>query len=361
MRVFILLPDITLKGGLERFVVNLSELLSGYGCDITILSFFKSNSSVMYKLPDRVTVKYLTNFSFNFRTYKFLILLGFFRLFRARKDFCKELIWISTSPIIGIFFSIFFNKYNKKLIASEHSTYSSHGPIVRFLRSWRYKKIKCVVTQTKDGVESFRKVGVSATKIPNSVTIFEDPQQWINHLGVVEDKFLCLSVARFEEVKQLDHLVEIAKIVCSKQPAVKFLLVGGGQCETYITELISRYDLCSSFSIIQPTNNVSEYYKQASLYLVTSKSEAFPMTVLEALSYGVPVVSYGDLVGPREIITDQKNGWLTPQNEPEEMARAIIDAFSNRVLLSKLSDSAIITARAYHPAEIGALWMDLLK
>jgi glycosyltransferase involved in cell wall biosynthesis len=255
---------------------------------------------------------------------------------------------------------IFQKSILSSIIASEHSSYLAHGLIARTLRKWSYKKVKAVVTQTDIGKKCFYHDGIFAKKIPNFVTIFENSSQW--ELSDLPDKpFICLSVARFVEVKQLDHFIEIARIVKKKKAEVFFYLVGSGPLEHSLRHLIKKYKLETVFFIFPATAHINYFYSIASAYIVTSSSEAFPMTIIEALSFSLPVLSYDQLDGPKEIITNNHNGFLCKQNSPSCVAHKIIDLVQSSETLKLLKSNALDSSRKYHHQVLINDWVEILK
>lgn len=355
-----LVLDITLKGGIERFVVNLANQLAIRGYCVKIFSFHKSNSNVMYELNPMVRIKYITNYKFRAFFYKFTTLYSSIKLLRLIKNDLPNSIYISVSPIIVILLCIFKKRLLPSIIASEHSSYFAHELIVRTFRKWSYKKVKEVVTQTNIGKTCFYNDGICAKKIPNFVTVFENSSQWESS-DLSDKPFVCLSVARFVEVKQLDHFIEIARIVNEKKIEVIFYLVGSGPLEQSLRDLIKKYKLEHVFYIFSATANIDYFYSCASAYVVTSSSEAFPMTIIEALSFSLPVLSYDQLDGPKEIIINKYNGFLCKQNSPSCVAHKIIELVHSSETMRLLKSNALESARKYHHQALVNDWVEVLK
>ena len=126
-RLIFVVLDITLKGGIERFVSNISQMFSDDNVKITIISFHKSNPEPLYSIPSNVQIIYLTSFQFRTVLYKFTTFLACLRLIKFLRSQGGEYKLISTSPIILIY--LYLMRQRKILalsIASEHSTYNSH-------------------------------------------------------------------------------------------------------------------------------------------------------------------------------------------------------------------------------------------
>lgn len=360
-QVIFFVLDITLKGGVERFVSNLSQLLNDCGYDVVIYSFHKTYDNPLYFFSKNVKIIYLSKLSFRPFIYKVVTLWCCAKLGILLKNNGNPFVAISTHPITTIFLYFLHREILGRTVASEHSTYLAHNKVIRSMRLLAYKHVRNVVTQTIDGVERFARAGIAATRIANPTTVFNDERQWANEVNFGDtDKFICLSIARFEQVKQLNHYIEAARIVHEAVPQIRFLLVGSGPLESNLKALVIKYSLSEVFSILPPTPLVNQYYTSADAYIVTSSSEAFPMTILEALSFAVPVISYDHLVGPAEIITDHSNGYLCEQDSPAAIAKRIIELYYDRGLLMTLRRNAVDSSAKFSPESISREWAKLL-
>jgi glycosyltransferase involved in cell wall biosynthesis len=358
MKIIIVVLDITLKGGIERFSVNLSNLLLDSTNHISIYSLHKTNARPLYDINENIRVVYLTDLKFNKYLYKFTTLIGCANLILKHFYDFSSYKFISTYQIITIYLFLLCKKLIPYVIASEHSSFDSAARFNNILRSYVYKRVCAVVTQTQDGVDKFRLQSINAIKIPNSVTIFNDPNQWFVNSNINVD-FTVITVARLDPVKQLDHFIHIAKLVSRLTSNIKFKIIGSGSELKYLTNLVLNYDISNIVEFIPANNNINHYYSIASLYLCTSKSEAFPMTILEALSYGVPVIAYNNLIGPLEIIKNEYNGWLVPINH-EYVADLIYNIYLNKHNVNNFKENCIKSALEYSPQSIKVLFENIL-
>jgi glycosyltransferase involved in cell wall biosynthesis len=71
-----------------------------------------------------------------------------------------------------------------------------------------------------------------------------------------------------------------------------------------------------------------DYYEAIDLLVLPSRSEGLPNVILEAISFGVRVVA-ADVGAVRDVITDRNKGWLVPSGDPNALAAAIIEGFSD--------------------------------
>ncbi|MBI6339840.1 glycosyltransferase [Proteus sp. PR00224] len=347
--------DITLKGGIERFSINLANALSKNGYKVTIYSLHKTNSQPLYPISEFVCLEYVSEYKFTDKKYKFTTLYSCYKLRKNNINLNKNCTNISTHPITTIMLNFLgFNMRN--LIASEHSSYNSHGKLICFLRKWTYSKVKRIITQTRSGYDSFKNINLDSTIIYNSTTNFNDNEQWKINLN---DKFICLTVARLEPVKQIEVFLKIAKKIQDLKINIIFWIVGDGSEQDKLKKLSEKLGLNDTVIFHPATNEVYEFYKKASLYIITSKSESFSMTMTEAMSYSVPVISNKSLVGPSEVITHNFDGFLCSDNNIDQFCNYIQSVYDSEQLIH-MRKNALNTSKKFHEDEIIKQWIEVL-
>ncbi len=350
--------DITLKGGIERVVCNMANNLI-FDYNVTILSFFKTNHIINYSLNDKVKIHYINsekNYAFKYSSYKILtvfLLIKNSKYFKTN-NFDKI---ICMYPFLNILF-IFLNKIDKNLlIASEHSEYYSQSYILRLLRTLTYKYINKVVTLTNDGRKCFLKNNINAIVIPNVVTNFSDSEQW-QPKRLNTKKMHCLFAGRFEPVKQIDHVLLTAELL-QEDKNILFEFLGDGLLFKDILSKSKNMNLDNT-RFYGNVSNIQSFYCNNQILLITSKTEAFPMVAIEAMSYGCVVIAYKNLVGPAELIEDGINGFLVNPNKIEEIAQKIIFLKNNIPVFEAISQNAVNSVKKYKNETIIHEWNKIL-
>ena len=93
--------DITLKGGIERFVANMAALFSGQGFRVTIYSFHRTYGRPLYALPREVEIVYLSTYTFRSGLYKAITLLYCLKVAWLRRSFIHPYVAIATHPEVA--------------------------------------------------------------------------------------------------------------------------------------------------------------------------------------------------------------------------------------------------------------------
>ena len=128
------------------------------------------------------------------------------------------------------------------------------------------------------------------------------------------------SVGRLVPVKDFALFLEIAAGITRESQNVRFSILGDGPCKTDLEEKANRLGLNGHFSVIPATQDPMAYYTSLDIYLSTSLHEGVPMSVLEAMACGVPVIA-AKVGGLSEIITDEVHGFLVEGRDPAGFVR----------------------------------------
>lgn len=110
-------------------------------------------------------------------------------------------------------------------------------------------------------------------------------------LGFDDEDFVIGSVGRFSHEKNQVFLLEVMKKITKSSDNFKLLLIGDGPQKDYLFEKIKLYKLVDNVKILPSTEKVNEYYNVFDLFLFPSKFEGFGITILEAFSNGLPIIS----------------------------------------------------------------------
>ncbi|MGO2335519.1 glycosyltransferase family 4 protein [Providencia sp.] len=137
------------------------------------------------------------------------------------------------------------------------------------------------------------------------------------------NKKTVISVGRLTEQKGFDLLIKAWFKVKAAYPDWCLWIVGDGEEKENLENKIYKNNLSDVIKLIPFTSNIDSLYKNSNFYVMSSRFEGFPMVLLEACSYGLPIVSFNCLTGPSEIING--NGILVKQNDIEKLALSIIE------------------------------------
>lgn len=134
-----------------------------------------------------------------------------------------------------------------------------------------------------------------------------------------------LAIGRLDRAK--DHATLLSAFARVRVPGVRLVILGEGAERSALESQIERLNLTGRVSLPGYTNNISKYFSVASCFVMSSKVEAFGLSIVESLAYGVHVIAT-DCDGPREIISHPELGTIVPVGDPDAMAIAIEQALN---------------------------------
>ena len=171
-----------------------------------------------------------------------------------------------------------------------------------------------------------------------------------------------IAAGRIAPVKGFEEMIEIWRLVVDKLPEARLKIYGQGE-STYVQGLKDRVrelGLGAHLLFVGPTENMQEAMEEASIYLMTSLNECFPLVLLEALSIGLPVITYDIPTGPRHIITNQ-SGFLISNKDRQAFAMAVLKLFQNTDLRESMGKAALVHSKTFSIEAVLAKWTDLFN
>lgn len=166
-------------------------------------------------------------------------------------------------------------------------------------------------------------------------------------LGIAPDHVVISIVGELTPRKGIFAFVDIAAMIARECPQARFLLVGDGPLRAP-AEARAREKGCRDamiFTGVRSARDIPELMAASDILAVTSYAEGFGRTITEAMSSGIPVVSF-DSGAPREIIVDGETGYLVPEDDCEQFSDRAIRLIRDAALRQRLGDAGLARARA---------------
>lgn len=158
-----------------------------------------------------------------------------------------------------------------------------------------------------------------AITIYNGVRVAVDLKQ--NKPDDLKDFFVVGSTLRFEPQKNIINTVKVAILTAKLNPRLKFVFVGEGFLLAKAKQLVSKNRL--EHRVIFPgwQNDISAWLRSFDAFLLFSKWEGLPLSILEAMAYGLPIIA-SDIKGNNELV-DECNGALVPVNSIDKLVQLL--------------------------------------
>lgn len=361
---------IAIWGGLERILVEKANYLADvYGYNINIVTTNQGGHPVPYTLSPQVVFHNL-DIMFHHQ----YLHTGIRRLYmRLKKEILfkkklKEYIETIKPDIIVTLrmdYLYYLVKVNNSipLVVESHFSYISylyeddrmfHSLHLRYGNMLIKKSSLMLVALTSGDAKNWEKITKNVCVIPNMVHL--------NETGCYSDCSAkrVIYVGRFSKQKDISSLIRIWIEVHSKHPDWRLDIFGGyGECKDSIVSEITNMN--ANIRILEPTSNIFKQYIESSMLLLTSIYEPFGLVIPEAMSCGIPVVSFDCPYGPREIIVDGVNGFLVKERNVHVFAERVCQLIESPDLRISMGREGIKTSMNYHSSIIMPMWKNLFE
>lgn len=350
--IAITVPNITYRAGTERAVTNLANILKSLGNTVYIISIASFEGNCPYSLDESIKIIHL-GLPFNKHSFVFAF-FHYSRILQKLKKYSNELkinYMIGTYHLLNC--SLSFLPPRIKTIGCEHFNYEASGKLNNLLKRLFYKKLDSIVLLTERDRRkySFCK---NTYVIPNSLSFRPNGQSSCSNK-------IMISLGRLTKQKGYDLLIEAIAPIKSELSDWKIILYGDGEDKEKLLQMIDVLQLSEIIELHAPVTNVEEVYKNASIYLSSSRWEGFPMVCLEAQSCGLPCVTFDCPCGPGEIVEDGKTGFVVPLADKEMFANKLLELVSNENLRKQFGEKAAFEVKRYSTENISKLWENLFN
>lgn len=360
-KIVFLIWNMSHCGGTERVLSVIANGLSLRGYQVFILSR-EGHGKPFFPLDNRVNLYWLDesedpwgSMRWIFYSIKRLFRMGTF-IRREKPDVLVDV------DIINGFFSFFVKNLvtDLKWISWEHFSY--------FYRFGKADKLRTIIR---------RLVSVSADQLV--VLTDRDKRDYQKHLqmkcGITriynplpyETEFIkkietpiILAVGRLVNSKGFDLLICSWKLLEEKYPGWTVVIAGEGEERERLQNQIRQYDV-KNILFVGNVYPIEKYYEKAAFLVLPSRNEAFGMVLIEAMHFSLPVVSYAGKAGPREIITDQKDGFLVEPGDVEGFAKKMEILIEDETIRRKMGRAAQKKSRQFEKEKILNQWESLLE
>ncbi len=347
--------DISRTGGTERVSLVLANYLVKDGYQVVIISL-TGNTPPKFYADERIKLVSL------FDEKKCFSLAYFSVVFRLRRILIDESIdvLIDVDTMLALFSTTALLGTRTKHISWEHFNYKSDLNIRsrKLARKVAAKYSDVVVTLTKKD----RDYWLEENMYPEKIISIPNPLPFeVQNKLIKKNSKNILALGRLNYQKGFDILIDIWASVEDKCPGWKLIIAGDGEDRYLLLDKINELKL-NKIELLPSTSNVSDLYNQSDIYVMTSRFEGFPMVLLEAKAFGLPIIAYDCDTGPSELIIDNEDGYLVPFDNSNMFVERLFLLIKNQNLREKMSMKSLENAEKYRiESTIGSKWKKLIE
>lgn len=327
--------DMSRQGGTERMTALLSSELYDKENEVYILSLKLEKDKSFFEIDNRVMHLAISKELEKCGMIKTIYKIHSF-LKRERIDYV-----INVDIGMGIYGIIAAMGTSAKVVTWEHANYFNNwgSKVYPYFRKFSVKHSDALVVLTEKDKENYQENIKSKTP----VYVIPNPVNRHDFLYDADSKTI-LSAGLLLPIKRYEKAIQAARKVFEVCPDWKWVICGEGPERNHLEQLIKENNLQENFILKGTVQNMEEQYKKAAMFVMTSQMEGLPMVLLEAKSWGLPLVSFDIMTGPRDIIQDEVNGYLIEDGNVDEMVERIVELIrdeSKRIAFSRESQNGM--------------------
>jgi amylovoran biosynthesis glycosyltransferase AmsD len=358
-KVAIFINDMNALSGMARVVGTLARTLA-VRYDVTVLTCEPLPSAPAFHAA---AASYA---SLNLRrrwSGRIAVLADLARTGRRLRSFCKEqkidvvlAMWFELSIAAGVALA----GTGIAAIGCEHIEFDDASRMWRVLRRQSYRLLSAVVCLTHADLGKYKALNERSFVIPNSVPAPDDS-------AVPSRNKQFLTAGSLIPRKGIDRVIWDLSGPLRKHPDWTLIIVGGGELGhidwnylAHFSSLVEALDLRSQVKLFPATRDIQNFYSNASVYVMGSRSEGLPMVLLEAKRAGLPIIAYDCPTGPREIVRHGEDGFIVPDLTDlfSQYAERLITDDALRTAMGNRGKEDV--ARRFSEQVITAMWLELI-
>lgn len=249
-----------------------------------------------------------------------------------------------------------------RVIVSErcHPPNTDAAPYWLLLRRYLYKRAYAVVVlaeQSRQWIRSHtgaRCVHVIPNMVSWPLTVYPGS---VTPPAITGRRLL--AVGRLVHEKNHPALIDAFAELAPDVPDWRLSIVGGGDRDPLLRR-VRDAGLQDRVDIVGQAGNVAEWYASAEAYVLSSRSEGFPNSLVEAMAAGLPVLAVDCATGPRDIIDHERNGLLVPPDSHVALVAGLRRLLCDEALRGKLAAAAPEVITRFSPTCILSSWDELI-
>ena len=379
IKILYIVNSLAKTGGTERVLIDKMNYLSTHGFEVVLITYEQGTHSMSF--PVSSSVKHIDTWTRFFTLYKYNRLLRIFKKIEMKKEYLSRLQNIVDSEMPDYIITTTYKldtcgivtqlKTTAKLILEAHipkaKTYECNIRNSNFIKRLLYKlinkyhchkarKFDLLVALTPGAANDWKKTTQHCIVIPNPVTKYQEVIK-----EKISDTKRIISAGRLTNQKGFDRLIYAFAQIANQCPEWHIDIFGNGDDKQYLNDCISRCNLQNKVFIHPSTSYIYDEYMNSDFYVMSSRFEGLPLVLIEAMSCGLPCVSFRCKYGPEDIIKDGKTGLLAKDGDIKDLAQKILWMCQHEDQRIAMGISAKKSAEKYKKENIMPIWIELFN
>ncbi|MBP5713213.1 MAG: glycosyltransferase family 4 protein [Prevotella sp.] len=345
MKIVYVIEQLSQVGGMERILVDkMNWLCSQSQTEVVLILLWRDNNPIAYDMDGRIRVVRLNVPRVRGGLLFPLVVLRYNRAVKGLHPDVTVFSWVA-----GALLATFGVKCGKTI-------YESHSDSRMVKHHWLQNtlqyRVDAVVALTPEDAARFTAVG-NVVVIPNFTLL--QPTAEIDYA-----KKHCIAMGRLVVEKDYPRMIALWSRIAQSYPDWVLDIYGEGSERPKVEQCINRFHLESQVLLHGFTQNVVEAYASGSIFLMTSRTEGFPLVLVEAATCGLPIVAFDCPCGPRNVL-DGNSGLLIPYEDDDAYVAAVQQLMSNIALRQKMGEDSKRDIVRFSQESVMQRWLHLFS
>ena len=374
MKIIYCTHSVCNPGGMERVLVNkVTYLVEKLHWDVSIVTTDQKNRPAFYPLPEGVRMTDLgINYSDDNVKHPIGKIFGYLLKRRTHRKRLTELLMREKADIVVSLYPsessfIPLIKDGSRKVLELHFCkffrlqYGRKG-LLGLIDRWRTRQDERIVRKFDRFVVLTHEDKGYWGNLPN-MEVIPNAAKFMGNTSSDLTVHRVIAVGRLDYQKGFDRLLRTWRMIQQTGRYADWHLdiFGQGEWHDWLQGMIVDWQLSDTVYIHRPTERIGEEYAASSLLVMSSHYEGFPMVMIEAMAYGLPVVTYDFKCGPKDIIRQGENGLLVRDGDIEGLAQAMQRLMDDEPLRLRMGEEAKKVVDTYSEETVMKQWTKLFE
>ncbi len=253
-----------------------------------------------------------------------------------------------------------FHRKNRRVHTVHNIALAEFGRAHRFLQGLAYRYVNVVPVAISHIVqgEITKEYHLEPEKVPIIYSGIDIANFTPKMHMKTQDMYTIINVASLSKRKNQVLLIEAFNLVLKQKADVKLVFVGDGEEKSNLQSLAEKYKISDRVEFAGITSEVQKWLSRADIFVLCSFFEGMPLSIIEAMAVGLPVIGTA-VGGVPDIIEDGVNGFLVPSNDAVKLSMAMLKLIEDKELRSQMSQNNIEKATNFDIGYVTGEYMKL--
>ena len=354
MKVIQIMPEFGLAGA-ETMCENLTYRLIALGVEVIVVSLYDYQSAITDRMKEKgIRVVFLSKKP----GVDFSMIIKLFKLFRMEKP---NVIHTHRYVMQYAIPAAIIARVKGRVHTVHNIATKENDKPARVLANIFYRFFRVIPVALSSEIQRtiIQEYHLKEKKVPIILNGVDLDKCVCKTDYAIFDKFRILHIGRFSEQKNHKCLIEAFKIFRENYCNTKLILVGEGEKRSEIEKLVKDNNIQDCVEFVGNTDNVYRYLHEADMFTLSSIYEGIPMTIIEAMGTGLPIVTT-NVGGIPDMVKNEESALLT-SIDSIQMANAFSRLARNQSLRSQLGRKAYDVSRKFSSEKMAIAYLEIYQ